>query len=405
MIEHAALRSLLVDLGVRDVGGAVDPGSKREFAPVQNPLTLRMPVSTSVDQRRAGLWGKSARYMNSIIHYRLVVLALATGFGSLAIFGTVGNAQDAPTEAQQQEYVSLATIVGAALQGQIVPTEEPFGWANDFLKSGERTTFVPFTLSIDRTKLSTPSVAMYIFVAKRGATATVGVNDALAELPMPAFEDAYHVDLGAPTLDGFYEVRRGFWAPAGDYDIYVAMSESDVADGSEARTMMLKKQLSIPNMWSNQLATSTVIMAARIEALNELPAPDPQLTNPYTLGTMRIVPKMSTDYLTSEDLSMVFLVYNVGLAESGLPDVHVEYTFNRRGPSGDEFFNRTSPQAFNEQTLPPEFNMAAGHQLVAGQTVPLSAFPAADYRLEITVTDQTNGRSLTHNVDFTVSES
>jgi len=54
LIEHAALRSLLVDLGVRDVGGPVDPGSKREFAPVRNPLTLRMPVSTSVDQRRAG---------------------------------------------------------------------------------------------------------------------------------------------------------------------------------------------------------------------------------------------------------------------------------------------------------------------------------------------------------------
>ncbi len=343
--------------------------------------------------------------MNSIVRHRLAVLVVATSFGSLAIFGTVGNAQEAPTEAQQQEYVSLATIVGAALQGQIVPTEEPFGWVNDFLKSGERTTFVPFTLSIDQEKLSTPSVAMYIFVASRGATATVGVNDVPAELPMPAFEDAYHVDLGAPTLDGFYEVRRGFWVPAGDYDIYVAMSESAVAGGSEVRTMMLKKQLSVPNMWSNQLATSTVIMAARVEALNEPPTPDQQRANPYTLGTMRIVPKMSTDYLTSEDLSMVFLVYNVGVAESGLPDVHVEYTFNRKGVSGDQFFNRTSPQAFNEQTLPLGFNMAAGHQLIAGQTVPLSAFPAADYRLEITVTDQTNGMSLTHNVDFTVSES
>ena len=49
--------------------------------------------------------------------------------------------------------------------------------------------------------------------------------------------------------------------------------------------------------------------------------------------------------------------------------------------------------------------MAAGHQLVAGQAVPLSAFPAADYRLEIKVTDNTNGASLIHNVDFTVSAS
>ena len=102
---------------------------------------------------------------------------------------------------------------------------------------------------------------------------------------------------------------------------------------------------------------------------------------------------------------MVFLVYNVGLATTGMPDVNVEYTFTTRALAGDELFNVTNPQAFNAQTLPAGFDMAAGHQLVAGQAVPLSAFPAADYRLEIKVTDNTNGASLIHNVDFTVSAS
>ena len=60
---------------------------------------------------------------------------------------------------------------------------------------------------------------------------------------------------------------------------------------------------------------------------------------------------------------------------------------------------------FNEQTLPPGFDLAAGHQLVAGQAVPLAAFPAADYRLDLTVTDKTNDATLTRNVEFSVSPS
>ena len=319
---------------------------------------------------------------------------------------SVVRAQQERSELEEQEIVSLATIVGAALTGEIVPTDEPFGWANDFLKSSEQTTFVPFTLSVDQATVSTPVVAMYIFVSAPGALAAEPAADAAEPaLPEAVFEDAYHINLGAPTADGVYEVRRGFWAPGGDYDVYIALSESAVQEGTEAKTMMLKKAVSVPDLWSGTLATSSVIQAARFESLTEPMPPDQQLANPYTLGTMRIVPKADPDYLTTEELSMVFLVYNAGLGASGLPDVSVEYAFNTRGPTGEEFFNRTTPQAFNEQTLPPGFDLALGHQLVAGQAVPLAGFPAADYRLEITVTDNTNGAVLTKSVDFSVSAS
>jgi hypothetical protein len=328
----------------------------------------------------------------------------------LLVAGADGHAQqEERTEAQEQEIVSLATIVAAALQGQIVPTDEPFEWANDYLKSSEQTTFIPFTLSVDQAKFGTPTVAMYIFVAEVGATATPatagGASGQAPVLPEPAFEDAYHIDLGVPTPTGVYEIRRGFWAPAGTYDVYVALSESSVPEGTEAKTLMLKKAVEVPDLWGLNLTTSSVIMASRIEPLTAPPPVDQQLANPYTLGTLRIVPKSIRRYLTSEELSIVFLVYNVGLTPSGLPDVDIEYTFNTRGPAGVEYFNKTNPQLFNDQTLPPGFDLAAGHQLVAGQAIPLTAFPAADYRLEIIVTDKTNGASLTRNVDFSVSAS
>ena len=49
--------------------------------------------------------------------------------------------------------------------------------------------------------------------------------------------------------------------------------------------------------------------------------------------------------------------------------------------------------------------MTLGHQIIAGQTVPLSVFPAGDYRLEIKVTDNTNSAEIIENVMFTVLES
>ena len=58
----------------------------------------------------------------------IVAFALAGGTGLKA-------QEREQTEEEDREIVSLATIVGAALQGQIVPTEEPFEWVNDYLKS------------------------------------------------------------------------------------------------------------------------------------------------------------------------------------------------------------------------------------------------------------------------------
>ena len=56
----------------------------------------------------------------------------------------------------------------------------------------------------------------------------------------------------------------------------------------------------------------------------------------------------------------------------------------------------------NAQSLPPEFDVAAGHQLPGTLTVPLASFPPGDYRLEIKVTDKTSGKSVVQNVSFTV---
>ena len=83
----------------------------------------------------------------------------------------------------------------------------------------------------------------------------------------------------------------------------------------------------------------------------------------------------------------------------------MEYNFYQKPPAGaaEKFFNKTSPQDLNGKTLPAAFDMSLGHQLQTGQAVPLASFPAGDYRLEIKVTDKLATKTVTRDVNFTVT--
>jgi hypothetical protein len=121
---------------------------------------------------------------------------------------------------------------------------------------------------------------------------------------------------------------------------------------------------------------------------------------------MEIVPAYDTKFTKKSELSTFMLIYNPKVDAANKPDVTVEYNFYQK-PAGqpEKFFNKTSPQSLNAQTLPPNFDFAAGHQLQSGQAVPLASFPEGDYRLEIKVTDKIANKSLTRDVNFTVGPS
>jgi hypothetical protein len=130
--------------------------------------------------------------------------------------------------------------------------------------------------------------------------------------------------------------------------------------------------------------------------------PADQESNPYVFGPMRIVPSPDGKFSKSAELSVIFWIYGAQPAPSGKPDVTIEYNFHQKLAEGEKYFNKTAPQQLNAQTLPAEFNVAAGHQLPGSLVVPLSSFPTADYRLEIKITDKTSGKTITQNVNFSV---
>jgi len=143
-------------------------------------------------------------------------------------------------------------------------------------------------------------------------------------------------------------------------------------------------------------------VAQSVEPLSAALPADQQEANPYVFGPMRIVPSPDGKFSKSGELSVIFWIYGAKEAASGKPDVVVDYSFHQKLAEGEKYFNKTAPQPLNAETLPPQFSIAAGHQLPGSLVIPLASFPAGDYRLEIKVTDKPSGAQLTQSVNFTV---
>lgn len=310
---------------------------------------------------------------------------------------------------QMQEVQAIVKYVEDVSAGKAPAPEATLAWQPYFVKSQGKTVYVPFTLTLDEGKLNGKSVAMYYRVANRTAAAPAAEENKKkddkdsASVQYP-FEDVSFTELPA-AQGGQVRISRAFAVPSGDYDIYLVIRDRPEKDQKTApRLALLKQSVSVPDM-SSQLTTSSIILADKIEAQTAALSRDEQLRQPFTFGGTVIVPSSATTIPKTGELSLVFFVYNVGVDSANKPNVDVEYNFMRKTTEGEKFFNKTNPQAFNAQTLPPQFDLALGHQLVAGQSVPLGSFEPGEYRLEIKVTDKTSGKTLTRDVPFTVTAS
>ena len=310
------------------------------------------------------------------------------------------------TGEQWDQVKPLFKLVEEVADGAPPPTDVKLSWQCHFLKAESKNVLTLFSLKMERGEFTSPPVAMYLRVVRRGARAPApGPRDPLAQYP---FEDATVFD---EPKDGRFS--RAFVAPAGDYDVYVALRERPDADTTEPRTVVVKQTVTVPDLWSD-FAVSSVIVLDMVEVEPQVRQLnfEEQLDEPYTWWGTKMTPALVNRFRQRGKLSVVFLVYNTGAAANDKPDVQVEYNFYQKtgttdGKTGavEKYFGSTSPQSFNARTLRPEFSLTAGDLIIAGQDMPLTRFPLGDYRLEIKVTDKTTGKSLSRDVDFTAAGS
>ena len=329
--------------------------------------------------------------------------------------------------AEQQDIQALVMAVEAVKGGQTAPADIPVTWqSNHFVKGQSGETYIPFTITVDRSTLKSPAAKLYIrAVDKNAPPPAAPAAPAEGQKPAPpapvmyAWDKVYDVEV---PQDG--RLSRAIQLKPGEYDLFVAVKdktpEAPAPQGNQRNRNeqqpaaaaaptettvpmgVLRKDLSVPDYTTADLKTSSVILATNVEPTQGQLSPADQEANPYVFGPMRIVANPDGRYSKGGELHVIFWIYGAQAAASGKPDVTVEYNFHQRLPEGEKYFNRTEPQDLNAQTLPAEFSVAAGHQLPGSLVVPMSAFPSGDYRLEIKVTDKAANTSVTENVNFTV---
>jgi hypothetical protein len=298
----------------------------------------------------------------------------------------------------------------------------PVKWELNHFVKGQTDTYVPFTVNVDRASVA-GGAAVYIRIvtaeqadafaqtmAKMAAAAAKGEKQT-ANRPTFAWDSINFADVAE---DG--RISRAVQLKPGQYAMFVAVKEKTPASGGKnerkgsdknqpsagapGKVGILRHDMTVPDYMANELNTSSIIIARSVEQV-AAPAGD-QEANPYTFGPMKITPSVDGKFTKKDELSVIFWIYGAQAAASGKPDVTIDFNFHQRLPEGEKYFNKTAPQQLNAQTLPPEFSVAAGHQLPGSLVVPLASFPPGDYRLEITVTDKASGKTVKQNANFSV---
>jgi hypothetical protein len=331
-------------------------------------------------------------------------IALATAV-AVAAAGSTGFAQRGGGDNKNQqkrskqetaEIEQLVKLVDGVMAGQPGPTDIQMTLTPYFMKSQEQRTFVPFVLSV--TGAPAADAALYVRVVNPSAQPDPKTKK--IEYPW----DDIHFIPAAKVSSSQGKLNRVFMAAPGTYDVYVAMKERVPEKGAKPaapKVGVLKTQVTVPDFWSGELTTSSVIVADRVDTVTAMPSPDEARERPFVFGAQELVPAEDMVFTKAEQLATFFQVYNAALDQAGKPNLVLEYNFHRKEGGAEKFFNKTAPQTVNASMLPAAFDPAK-FPVPGGIEVPLTSFPEGEYRLEVKVTDKVSGKVVTRDVNFTV---
>jgi hypothetical protein len=252
-------------------------------------------------------------------------------------------------------------------------------WDGHFLQGGNGQTYVPYTVRLEGVGDAYRSTAVSVRV--------LGWNY--------AFSDSFSVEA---ERDGDDRVIRGaMMVQPGRCTVYVAVQDRS---GRSSRVSVSERVIVVPG-FGKGLRLSSVIVVGRVEPVAQPLTQVDRRANPYALGPVVLHPVRSNDFTQRDVLTVAFQVYNPAMFDDGRPDVEVGYRVFRqdgdRAPVG-----ATAPQLFDQESLPEEFSLKAGHQLTPVQSLPLSQFPPGKYRLQINVQDHLGRANTQAEVSFTV---
>ncbi|MEE9230818.1 MAG: GWxTD domain-containing protein, partial [Acidobacteriota bacterium] len=168
----------------------------------------------------------------------------------------------------------------------------------------------------------------------------------------------------------------------GRYRFYVGLELSQTGQVSFFRDIV-----SVPSMVSKDLMLSSVTLISRFD---KAPEGYDDRKIPFILGPHKVVPRPGHVFRNGQTLGVFYEIYNARPhPKTGSLDLDIEYQFHWLDQ--DRWVRISSPFALKEVSEP-----------VQRWSFPLSHWPEAEYRLDVTVEDKVSSKVATHEAFFTI---
>ncbi|HKP36845.1 MAG TPA: GWxTD domain-containing protein [Pyrinomonadaceae bacterium] len=157
----------------------------------------------------------------------------------------------------------------------------------------------------------------------------------------------------------------------------------DIASGA---TGVRHVNVPVPKYDPTKLATSTLVLASRLESLGDQPA-----VGMFTIGTVKVIPNVSGIYHRGTPVGVYMQIYNAGIDQTTLrPSVDVEYALMKDG------------KELGKQTEDWRGNSDSGQRLTLARLVDSRDLNPGDYSIEVRVRDRVSGQNLVQSAKFTI---
>lgn len=169
--------------------------------------------------------------------------------------------------------------------------------------------------------------------------------------------------------------------PPGTYRVDVV-----VRDVNSGATQIRRQGFTVPKYDPKQLATSTLVLATRLQSLSDQPA-----VGQFTIGNLKVIPNLAATYHHGDPVGIYMQVYNAGIDQTTLrPSVDVDYVVSKGGKEIGKIVEDWRGMS------------DAGQRLTLAKLLTTDRLTPGDYQITIHIRDRVSGQSLSPTAKFTV---
>jgi GWxTD domain-containing protein len=159
-----------------------------------------------------------------------------------------------------------------------------------------------------------------------------------------------------------------------------------VRDVTSGATGVRHVNVPVPKYNPNKLATSTLVLASRLESL----AGQAEV-GMFAIGNVKVIPNVSGTYHRGTPVGIYMQIYNAGIDQTTLkPSVDVDYVVLKDG------------KEIGKQTEDWRGSSDSGQRLTLARLLDTRNLNPGDYAIEVRVRDRVSGQNLVQSAKFTV---